>query len=379
MKPLPDAQPFLQQVYQWARQQGDIQALAVVGSQARRTARPDSDIDLIILADCPGRYLEGQGWASQFGRPEWQQVEDYGKLTSLRVGYQAGPEVEYGLAAPDWAALPVDPGTQRVLMDGIQLLYERTPCLSPALEGFAEAEQLYVAITTAIRQQANPAIAEKDRYYAKNADFRSLGLATADRKGLYRLFRPLIRRLCLNGRLYLARQLVFTGYMEDGGFANAALALSVKELGPTHLSYLDEHLDHFHGWGQTDDFCGHVLQPLLWKHPQEILALLKSWNQSTNLWKRRASVVAFTRKVGFSGKFTAQALELCDHLVWDKEDLVRKGVGWALKDGMRGDRARVLDYLKELRRRGVSAVITLYAIRDLEQVERQNVLAIRPG
>ena len=370
---------FIAQALAWAGQRADIQALALVGSHARGTARADSDIDLVILCDRPADFLADQTWIQLFGQAQRQQVEDYGKVTSLRVWYTDRTEVEFGLARPDWAAVPVDAGTQRVLMDGIQLLFERWPCLSPALEGFTEAEKLSHAIRQAVREKADPALAEKDRYYSQNADFKSLGLAAAGRKALYRQYRPEIRRLPLNGRLRLARQLAFTGYMEDGSFANAALALSVRELKPANFPYLDEHLDHFHGWGQTDEFCGHVLQPLLFKYPQEIIELLKQWNQSANLWKRRASVVAFTRKVGFAGRFTTQALELCDNLLLDPEDLVRKGVGWALKDCRRGDPARVLAYIKDLRRRGAPAVITLYAIRNLPEAERRSVLSIHPA
>jgi 3-methyladenine DNA glycosylase AlkD len=107
--------------------------------------------------------------------------------------------------------------------------------------------------------------------------------------------------------------------------------------------------------------------------------LLERWNRSPNRWKRRASVVAFVRKVGESGQFTEEALQLCENLVFDGEDLVRKGVGWVLKDVMRGDRQRVLEYVKELRRRSVSSTITLYAIRDLDERERGEVLAVRPS
>ncbi|MFY9458048.1 MAG: DNA alkylation repair protein, partial [Candidatus Spechtbacterales bacterium] len=76
-------------------------------------------------------------------------------------------------------------------------------------------------------------------------------------------------------------------------------------------------------------------------------------------------------------RFTKEALELCENLVWDKEDLVQKAVGWALKDTMRGNKQKVLDYVKKIRRAGVTATITLYAIRDLRGKERQEVLNIR--
>jgi hypothetical protein len=49
-----------------------------------------------------------------------------------------------------------------------------------------------------------------------------------------------------------------------------------------------------------------------------------------------------------------------------------------LKDVMRGDKKRVLEYVKGLRRKGVAAVITLYAIRDLKGKERNAVLKHNP-
>ena len=90
--------------------------------------------------------------------------------------------------------------------------------------------------------------------------------------------------------------------------------------------------------------------------------------------------MAFTRKGRRLGGATRRSpLDLCERLLDDPEDLVRKGVGWALKDLMRGDKTRVLAYVADLRRRGASAVITLYALRDLQGAERQAVLGIHRG
>jgi hypothetical protein len=46
---------------------------------------------------------------------------------------------------------------------------------------------------------------------------------------------------------------------------------------------------------------------------------------------------------------------------------------------MHGDKERVLDYVKSLRRKGVSAVITLYAIEELKGKERKEVLNVKPS
>jgi 3-methyladenine DNA glycosylase AlkD len=161
-------------------------------------------------------------------------------------------------------------------------------------------------------------------------------------------------------------------------FGIALLKLNVKDMKPDDFGILEKVSDCLNNWGTVDGFCIEVLQPLFFKYPDEMLRLLGKWSGAKSLWKRRASVVVFTRRVGASGKFTDEALKLCDRLIWDEEDYVRKGVGWALKDVMRGDKEKVLKYVKELRRKGVSAVITLYAIRDLRGSERKAVLNSRP-
>jgi predicted nucleotidyltransferase len=125
MLPSPSVQRFLSAIPAWAQEQPDLHAVYLVGSYARGTARPDSDVDLVLLVDDPGRYLAYTGWTGRFGDVIWLQVEEYGKVTSLRAGYADGREVEYGLAAPDWGDDPADEGTQRVIADGLKVLFRR--------------------------------------------------------------------------------------------------------------------------------------------------------------------------------------------------------------------------------------------------------------
>jgi predicted nucleotidyltransferase len=122
---------FLKEFTDWARSQPDIRAVGLVGSYARGAATPESDVDLVLLARQPGQYLNNTGWARRFGPIRDQRVEDYGRLTSLRVWYADGLEVEYGLTDLTWAAPPLDAGTARVIADGLRVLFEREPLLSP--------------------------------------------------------------------------------------------------------------------------------------------------------------------------------------------------------------------------------------------------------
>jgi len=127
-------QTFLDQFLAWAAAQADIQAIGLVGSYARNAARLDSDIDLVVLSRNPQRYLEDTHWASLFGKVERQQVEEYGPLTSLRIWYTGGREVEYGLTDESWAAVPLDKGSASVIANGMQVLFERYPLLSRHLK-----------------------------------------------------------------------------------------------------------------------------------------------------------------------------------------------------------------------------------------------------
>jgi predicted nucleotidyltransferase len=122
--------PFLGDVAQWASARTDIRGVALAGSHARGQARIDSDIDLVLLVDDPEKYLRHPEWAEQFGGVANQRVEYYGMVTSLRVWYSDGREVEYGITTPRWAAEPLDEGTRRVIRDGMRVLFERGTILS---------------------------------------------------------------------------------------------------------------------------------------------------------------------------------------------------------------------------------------------------------
>jgi predicted nucleotidyltransferase len=124
-KRLAQYQAFIQALVRWAADQPDLKAVVLVGSYARQSARADSDIDLVLLVTDPAKYLKDVHWAARFGSIARFQVEDYVKVTSLRVWYADGPEVEFGLTTPDWVARPLDEGTRRVLADGMQTLFDR--------------------------------------------------------------------------------------------------------------------------------------------------------------------------------------------------------------------------------------------------------------
>ncbi len=229
----------------------------------------------------------------------------------------------------------------------------------------------------ALEAVADPEIAEKDKRYHKYDGYEAYGIRSRPFNKVIRDLRDGLRALDIEERRKLAMRLVETGIEEEAGVAVWLLRNSVDDLGPDERDYFDAFTAGIRSWSTTDGFGTQVIKPLLQREPQPMLELLWGWNQSDERWKQRASVVAFTRSKDDAGQLLDETLEFCEQLIWSEDDLVRKGVGWALRDAMRADKELVLPYVTELRRRGVSSVITLYALRDIEGEERERVLAVK--
>ena len=100
-----------------------------MGSRARGEARPASDVDLVVLSTRAERLIANRGWLARFGAVARVELEDWGRVTSLRTWYQSGLEVEFSIATPDWAIEP-DEGTRRVASEGITVLWDRSGILA---------------------------------------------------------------------------------------------------------------------------------------------------------------------------------------------------------------------------------------------------------
>ncbi len=216
-----------------------------------------------------------------------------------------------------------------------------------------------------------------ERHYHKHDQYICYGLKKPDFHKMMKEFKPRFLELPLEQRLELAKQL-FSKHIGELGHAGIyILQISAKQLKPEHFSLLDEIGEDFRSWSHVDFFSTKVTPSILFNYPKQTLAFLAKWNNSPNRFKRRASVVTFIMHVAKSGKFLDDTFRYCENLIWDEEDIVRKGVGWALKINIRYAPERVLEYVKDLRRRGVSSTIILYAIENLPPEIRKEVLAIK--
>jgi GrpB-like predicted nucleotidyltransferase (UPF0157 family) len=109
----------------WASEQANVRAAAMVGSWARGEGRLDSDLDIVLLAARPDRLTASEGWLAAFGSPPLIGSEHFGVISERRVRLGSGLELEFGIGPLKWASTtPLDPGTRRVVQDGLWVLFD---------------------------------------------------------------------------------------------------------------------------------------------------------------------------------------------------------------------------------------------------------------
>lgn len=121
---------FVQRFVEWADGEERIRAAILVGSYARGAQRAGSDIDIVLLSSDKQYYVENPRIFKVFGEIHKLGVEFYGECTSIRVFYEMGLEVEFGMVPLKWIDMPLDAGTKQVLHDGYKILLDKDGVLS---------------------------------------------------------------------------------------------------------------------------------------------------------------------------------------------------------------------------------------------------------
>ncbi|MBI1787366.1 MAG: DNA alkylation repair protein [Acidobacteria bacterium] len=97
-------------------------------------------------------------------------------------------------------------------------------------------------------------------------------------------------------------------------------------------------------WGWCDGIAHYLLSAAIANQP-ELARLLPPWTASRNRWKRRAAAVALVHEAR-RGRCTGLILEVARRMLPDTDDLVRKAVGWLLKEAYVARPREVMAFLR---------------------------------
>jgi len=171
----------------------------------------------------------------------------------------------------------------------------------------------------------------------------------------------------------LADGLISDPYLETKSVGIEVLARFRRSFTPRLLPRWKQWLarNYSANWATTDTICGMLIGPLLVQYP-ELAARLRAWSTDHNMWVRRASIVGLI-PLARKGMALDLVYENARMLHSDKEDLIQKAVGWALREAGKADLTRLEQYLME-NGPAIPRTTVRYAIERFPEPRRRKLL-----
>jgi 3-methyladenine DNA glycosylase AlkD len=132
-------------------------------------------------------------------------------------------------------------------------------------------------------------------------------------------------------------------------------------------------------WGYCDALAK-LYTKILERKPKTVLSVLKQWNRSSDLFKRRQSIVSLLYFCRTKKQFLPfkTIIGFVDNLLQDKEYYVQKGVGWTLKELYAVYPVPTFRYLKRNVKK-ISPIAFSPATEKLNFREKQQLRRLRSG
>ena len=244
--------------------------------------------------------------------------------------------------------------------------------LHPAKADVARAAREAVA---AIKRLARPAgDFDASRYFRGDHRLGFYNVGTAPMRALARSIHAANRdRWSVDDAMAFADALIVDRYLETKSVGIEVVARYRRDFAPALLRRWKRWLsgNHSANWATTDAMCGTLIGPLLVQFPDRAIEMC-AWSKDRNMWVRRASIVALI-PLARRGQALDLLYEIAGRLHADREDLIQKAVGWALREAGKADMARLE---RHLRANGPSIPRTTlrYAIERFPPSKRQALL-----
>lgn len=166
----------------------------------------------------------------------------------------------------------------------------------------------------------------------------------------------------------LCEQLWQSGMHEESVVA----VMWAKQGGIATVKLMKHWLDTYaSNWAQVDDVCLNVLCPMLEKDAS-LLPEIKSWAKSRNLWTRRASAVSFVYPCR-RGLYLKDIFDVAETLLPDKEDLIQKAYGWALREAGKKHQKELFKFIMQ-HKNEMGRTALRYAIELMPKEMRQEAM-----
>jgi len=220
---------------------------------------------------------------------------------------------------------------------------------------------------------------DASRYFRGAGDLGFHNVGTAAMRALARAIHDAHRDdWSIDEAMAFADALIVDRHLEVKSLGIEVVARYRRDFAPRLLPAWKRWLsgNHSANWATTDAICGALIGPLIVSRPA-LDARMRAWSRDRNMWVRRASIVGLIPRAR-RGESLDLVYEIAGRLHADREDLIQKAVGWALREAGKPDPARLERYL---RANGPSIPRTTvrYAIERFSDARRRELMEATRG
>ncbi|HET7872459.1 MAG TPA: DNA alkylation repair protein, partial [Terriglobales bacterium] len=191
-----------------------------------------------------------------------------------------------------------------------------------------------------------------------------LGVSTKEMRQVAREFRDL--------SMPAVRRLMRSHVHEERSLAHAILRWKFDKgseaMREKVFNFYIRHRGAIHSWDGVDDSAPYIVGPWLLQRDKSLLFELA---RSPRLWDRRIAMVSTLHFIR-AGRFD-ETLQLAEILLGDREDLIHKACGWALREVGKKDNAALKRFLGH-HYKTMPRTMLRYAIERFPERERQRYL-----
>ena len=187
-------------------------------------------------------------------------------------------------------------------------------------------------------------------------EIQSHGWYTADlRRAMRRRRKEVLREHEFDFLLGVADKLFRESVLEEKIAAVFLLEKMNARFTDREFRMFEAWLDRISSWADHDALVHNLIAPMVAANPTRVKDLFR-WAKSRNRWHRRAACVALIRAAR-EKMFLPEIVKLSDSLLADPDDMVRKGLGWLLRETAKFDPKHAVPYLMKIRGRAPRLVL----------------------
>ena len=141
-----------------------------------------------------------------------------------------------------------------------------------------------------------------------------------------------------------------------------SILLELNKINPESIyRFYIQHLECFNNWDLVDKTCYKIMGSYLFTKKKDILYEL---SKSENIWKRRISIISTLFFI--KNKSYSDAFKIIEILKFDSHDLIKKAVGWMLREIGKMNEKKLIHYL-EKNYSSLSSITRNYACEKLSK------------